>query len=177
VLCVQAQDVFLGTRSAKTSNVSAAVKGGGVTVYNNCGNDVKYWFGDGTLRDYPQNCMWGNYCNAQELGLTGSMNTAIQVTDVPNCATKAEVTFTGGVIWYDISKIKGFNLAVAIGDWVQGGSGFYCADKWCDVDQAYASCDTSVVQSYTPPVRQAYGDLDITFCPDGHDNWDDWFCC
>jgi len=134
----------------------------GVTIINNCAGYTVYRSG----QPVRAGCLGGNYCN----DFQGS-NPAFYVKK-PDDNFFLGYTFvelnipSGQAVWYDISKITGFNFGAKIEYSVNGDAGHtvVCNDVNCP--DAYWLCDIAVTNKFNPVyTHPPGGGFRVTFCP------------
>merc|ERR1712007_89836 len=135
------QDLFLqkGNATLQPGNATfaASVSGPSVTIVNNCPESLYSPPGHQTSLTH-----W-----------TSGTSVAVKVGSGA-CGALAEFHFQGGVVWYDVSIIKGFNYAIS-------SNSESCYSPDCNV--GYNLCCTQCTQG----TKQSSGAVTFTFCPGG----------
>lgn len=141
---------------------ASGVLSNGLTIYNKCPG-LKVYANNNAV---PSRCLNGKVCTDYNNQAAVMMFASTGPWATTGCQTEVEVTGTGGTWWYDISRIKGFNVAAKMD---YQGNNVDCTSPNCESKEAYKLCD---VQQTDPEgaLRNAKqgGTMSITFCPDGH---------
>jgi hypothetical protein len=142
--------------------------GRGVTIINKCSGYTVYYNGN----PVRAGCLGGNYCNdyngnnpalyVARPGENGLIGHTLVELNIPNNAA----------VWYDISKITGFNVGAKIEYTVNGAAAhtIVCNDVNCA--DAYWLCDIAVQNKFNPVYTSPpNGGFRVTFCPnEGNSN-------
>lgn len=113
------------------------------------------------------------YCDQVDCeGLTVGENAAFWINSEATGndyggATLAEVKIEADTLWYDVSKVKGFNEGIRITP-SNGEHEVACHDVNCP--DAYWLCDTGARELFNPNYRTSAPSVEIEFCYEGADS-------